>query len=251
MDPRHAEAAERLVEHLNLLRFEVGNPSLGRLSQLSEGRLLKSTLDDHLSRRRVRLPAWHLVAAYVAACHRAAASTGLDVKRLGTLDDWHRRYLAAVEGDPDAVCPVSKESSFYAQDDSTKSKPIRKLPNPDMSSKLAEPLGTGRHSRDVQIPKEAGTRTRLRPIDESNKLDPSLDSDDHMEVLSQGVGRWKVRWLPQESQDEAQRLPQYSVDEESTESLNSSNEGSPEDEIELALSLQARHGNAACKAWPP
>src|SRR5690348_2627845 len=67
MDSRHAEAAKRLVEDLNQLRLEVGNPSLGRLAQLSRGQLSKSTLDDHLSRRRVRLPPWHLVAAYVTA----------------------------------------------------------------------------------------------------------------------------------------------------------------------------------------
>lgn len=107
MVPQHAAAVRQFVEHLNILRRESGNPSLGRLVELSEHKLLKNTLDDHLSGRRVRLPTWELVAAYVVACHRAAASTGLEVQALGGLRDWHNRYKAALEGNAQASCPVN------------------------------------------------------------------------------------------------------------------------------------------------
>ena len=86
MDSGQAETVRRLIDDLNRLRLEVGSPPLGRLERLSRGQLSKTTLDDHLSYRRVRLPPWHLVAAYVTACHHAAASTGIGVERLGNLE---------------------------------------------------------------------------------------------------------------------------------------------------------------------
>ena len=78
VDSGHAEAAGRLIEDLNRLRREVGNPSLGRLAQLSGGQFRKTTLDDHLAHRRVRLPQWDLVAAFITACHRAATAESAD-----------------------------------------------------------------------------------------------------------------------------------------------------------------------------
>jgi len=92
-------ARELLIADLNSLRQDAGGPSLGQLVRLSQRKLSKSTLDDHLSGRRTRLPSWRLVSAYVSACHAAAAATGLDVERLGTLDEWHARWSTALKGD--------------------------------------------------------------------------------------------------------------------------------------------------------
>jgi FHA domain len=39
------------------------------------------------------------VAAYVEACHAAAKSTGLQADRLGTIDQWRARWLAALRGE--------------------------------------------------------------------------------------------------------------------------------------------------------
>lgn len=102
----HELAQERLISELKALRQGAGNPSLGELVQLSQQKLSKSTLDDHLSGRRRRLPPWRFVAAYVSACHAAAASTGLNVARLGTLDGWHLLWDAALKGDAEAPSPL-------------------------------------------------------------------------------------------------------------------------------------------------
>jgi Inner membrane component of T3SS, cytoplasmic domain/zinc-ribbon domain len=110
MDSRHVVAAQRFIECLNILRLEAGNPSLGHLEKLSDRRLLKSTLDDHLSGRRVHLPTWQLVAHYVSACRSAAASSGLDDGKLGNLQDWHAFYRAALEGNSDTPCPVRSQA---------------------------------------------------------------------------------------------------------------------------------------------
>lgn len=99
-------AKDQFIEHLNVLRHEAGKPSLGWLEQLSGHKFVKTTLDDHLSGRRTGLPPWQLVAAYVDACHRAADATGLDARKLGSLEEWHHRYGAALAGDSKAPCPV-------------------------------------------------------------------------------------------------------------------------------------------------
>ena len=111
MESRHAAATQQFIKELNLLRLEAGNPSLGLLAHLSGRMLVKTTLDDHLSGRRARLPSWQLVSAYVSACHRAAASTGLSVENLGSVPDWYARYKAAMEGDSEAPCPVQLQPS--------------------------------------------------------------------------------------------------------------------------------------------
>lgn len=95
----HGPAAEYLISELNSLRRAAGNPSLGQLVRLSQHKLAKATLDDHLAGRRTRLPPWRLVSAYVSACHEAAASTGIDVRGLGTLEEWYTVWKAALEGD--------------------------------------------------------------------------------------------------------------------------------------------------------
>ena len=195
VDSRHAAAAERLVEDLNRLRLEVGNPSLGRLAQLSGGQLSKSTLDDHLSRRRVRLPSWHLVAAYVTACHHAAASTGLDVERLGTLNDWHRRYTAALEGDVSAQCPIKREAANkhgarVGQDPEAPA---------ELTTRLVPPAGPslvrGQRSHNLNQPALTESAKALKNLPVLDK--PAVhNSDDELEISAQGAGKWLVHWLP-------------------------------------------------------
>jgi hypothetical protein len=111
MDDQHAVAARQLVDYLNVLRIEAGSPSLGTLVKFSDGHLAKSTLHDHLAGRRGRLVSWELVAAYVSACRSAAASTGIDVDQLGTVQEWHTRYIGAVNGDCETPYPV--RTSYY------------------------------------------------------------------------------------------------------------------------------------------
>ena len=107
-------AIELLIADLNKLRRDAGNPSLGQLVRLSQHKLTKSTLDDHLSGRRTKLPSWRLVSAYVSACHAAAASTGLDGERLGALDDWHARWsLAFRDGDEEATAAVVPKNADH------------------------------------------------------------------------------------------------------------------------------------------
>lgn len=113
-------ALELLISDLNQLRRDAGNPSLGQLVRFSQHKLTKSTLDDHLSGRRARLPSWRLVSAYISACHAAAASTGLDVERLGALDDWHARWrLAFAEGnetEPETAGPKNADRMTVVMD---------------------------------------------------------------------------------------------------------------------------------------
>ena len=115
VEPSPCAAAERLIADLNWLRRDSGNPSLGQLVKLSERKPSKSTLDDHLAGRRTRLPPWRLVSAYVSACHAAAGSTGLDVERLGTLEEWHTRWVAASKGVLDAASPIRKPASVASR----------------------------------------------------------------------------------------------------------------------------------------
>lgn len=111
MDSERA-AKELFIEHLNVLRHKAGNPSLAWLEQLSGRKLVKTTLDDHLSGRRAGLPPWQLVAAYVDACHHAADATGLDARKLGSLQEWHASYQAALERDSEVPCPIQALSTI-------------------------------------------------------------------------------------------------------------------------------------------
>lgn len=106
IEESHARAAESLVSDLNSLRRAAGDPSLGQLVRLSQDKLVKATLHDHLSGHRKRLPPWALVSAYVSACREAAAATGLDVGQMGTLDEWKVRWTAALEGNAEAESPL-------------------------------------------------------------------------------------------------------------------------------------------------
>jgi FHA domain len=106
-----------LLSELSVLRQEAGQPSLGQLVRLSGHKFSKSTLDDHLSGRRARLPSWRFVAAYVEACHEAAKSTGLEPAQLGTTEEWRDRWLTALRGEPGTKTQAwnRKELEEYAR----------------------------------------------------------------------------------------------------------------------------------------
>jgi outer membrane protein assembly factor BamB len=100
-------AVQLFAEHLRQLRVAAGNPSLTRLVRLSGDDVLRtSTIHDHLSGGRIRLPSWEFVRDFYSACQLYAQSTGRDATRLGSLDDWARRYDAAQDGDSQAPSPV-------------------------------------------------------------------------------------------------------------------------------------------------
>ncbi|WP_300609549.1 FHA domain-containing protein [Trebonia sp.] len=48
------------------------------------------------------------MSAYVRACHEAATATGLDVRPLGTIDEWKTRWTAALEGNVQAASPLKE-----------------------------------------------------------------------------------------------------------------------------------------------
>lgn len=239
VDSGRTVAVDRLIDDLNRLRLEVGNPSLGRLEQLSRGQLSKTTLDDHLAYRRVRLPPWHLVAAYVAACHHAAAATGLDVERLGTLKDWHGRYLAAVTGDSNAQYPIGREatskrhSARVGQHPESSGQPTRRL-----TPSVGTPFLRGQRPYNLYHP----TLSENTPISKEwpTTLDkPTINnSDDELEISAQGGSKWLVHWLPPKPPT-SKSASYVSQLEESTESLSSSHDAGPEDLTDLMLSLAA------------
>lgn len=99
-----ATAVRDFVDRLAKLRRAAGQPSLPDLRKLSERLacrangwrvLAESTAHDILTGKRHRLPGWPWVLAYVRACHAAAEQGGIDPARLGSLEDWHRIWIAA------------------------------------------------------------------------------------------------------------------------------------------------------------
>lgn len=183
-----AAAVRSFIADLNRLREEAGSPSLGRLAELSNRKLLKTTLDDHLSGRRSRLPTWELVAAYVSACRRAAELTGLNAARLGSLDDWNIRHRAALAGDSAARWPIQELRSGEL-------KPIVDIDELTLGGKTsrlrtcsgcAEP-----NSETSRYCSQCGTPL-LRTIDRADHTDGIYFGPDEVEVdstvLAQAVG---------------------------------------------------------------
>lgn len=103
-----------LIRELRDLRICAGKPSLLELSRYSENTISVRRTYEYLSRRRSSLPPWRLVAAYVIACHTAAASTGRDCGRLGTVNEWRARWEAASKGDCEAPSPIRAPGSDVA-----------------------------------------------------------------------------------------------------------------------------------------
>jgi hypothetical protein len=99
------KAKDLLITHLQLLRIESGNPSLSEIARLSNGSFSRNTVDDHLSGRRTGVPGWRFTSAYIQACQGFARSTGLAVERLGAMEEWQVRWLAARAGQV-AASPV-------------------------------------------------------------------------------------------------------------------------------------------------
>lgn len=104
--PMQASAKDLLIADLKLLRQESGYPSLNEIARRSRGKFSKNTIDDHLSGRRTGAPNWRITSAYIHACYEFAKSTGLNIERLGAMEEWRVRWQAAQAGDTAAVSPI-------------------------------------------------------------------------------------------------------------------------------------------------
>lgn len=111
--PQPSPAVLSFAHDLGRLREAAGSPSLKRLAQLTN--LGSSTIDDHLSGRRINLPTWNVVRVFVSACHKAAEEDELDTERLGSIRDWEIRYAAARRGEVGPQSPVRELVSVAAQ----------------------------------------------------------------------------------------------------------------------------------------
>jgi tetratricopeptide (TPR) repeat protein len=90
------EIAKQFQGDLVRLRQQAGNPSYSDLERASEHKLRRATVSDVLAGRRVRLPPWPFVSAFVAACRELAEENRLDPEDLGTVADWKRHWDSAV-----------------------------------------------------------------------------------------------------------------------------------------------------------
>lgn len=110
MKPAGDEAATRFVTDLVRLRRDAGMPSYSTLERLGERQLSRSTMSDILTRKRVRLPDWRFVVAFVTACRAAAADSALNPDDLGTPAAWKRRWDEAAAGITDATYPGQSDA---------------------------------------------------------------------------------------------------------------------------------------------
>jgi FHA domain len=155
------EKPQSFIADLNELRQRVGNPSLEQLVRLSDRRISKSTLSAYLSERRVHLPPWRLVQAYVAACRAAAAATGNQCGWLGTDEQWLERWEYAMQGRQDARSPFQDPTP----------------PHDDLADKLRELT-------------ESLLRRQL--MEDVRKIQESLSEYTALLVVTSGenIGRW-------------------------------------------------------------
>jgi hypothetical protein len=98
MEREGESVATRFVADLRELRQRAGRPSHSTLERVSGHQLRRATVSDVLNDKRVNLPAWGFVAAFVTACRAAADESGLDVAELGTVADWKRHWDSASSG---------------------------------------------------------------------------------------------------------------------------------------------------------
>ena len=94
------------IADLNTAMDAVGSPSYARLEQLSEQVhgdrprdielvvLARSTTQEILAGRRRQPPRWQWVLSFVTTLQVAARKAGVDVSRIGTIEDWKRRHDA-------------------------------------------------------------------------------------------------------------------------------------------------------------
>jgi tetratricopeptide (TPR) repeat protein len=92
------ELAERFRHDLVQLRQMAGMPSYSDLERASEHQLRRATVSDVLAGKRVRLPTWPFVSAFVVACRKLAEENRLDPEELGRVADWKRHWDSAVAG---------------------------------------------------------------------------------------------------------------------------------------------------------
>jgi tetratricopeptide (TPR) repeat protein len=97
-DDAARQAAQQFVAHLRKLHDRVGKPSYAELERASNHVLKKSTVSDILQGKRLKIPQWSRVAAFIAACRKLAEETGLDPMQLGTIEGWREAYSDAREG---------------------------------------------------------------------------------------------------------------------------------------------------------
>ena len=103
--PGQDEIARRFTQDLGRLYQMAGRPSYSTLERLSNHQLKRATMSDVLNGKRVKLPDWRFLSAFVVACHKAAERSELDAQELGTVADWKSHWDAAMSGVIDARFP--------------------------------------------------------------------------------------------------------------------------------------------------
>ena len=185
-----ASAKTLLIAELNRLREEAGRPSLGELVRQGKGKFSKSTLDDHLGDRRVNIPNWRLTFAYVSACREVAKDVGIDVERLGTIEEWRIRWSAARNNDRAAASPIKESKDVVTRQDdprelqSTAEHEILTLERlKELDYKLSGRSSAGSATTT------AGISALTRDIEEAlSKLSDSLSDNAGLLVVTSGPG---------------------------------------------------------------
>jgi hypothetical protein len=114
---------QAFVDQLRKLRRDCGNPSYAQLRRLSQQsarpglrlrELTETTTQEILAGKRVGLPDWAWVAAFVQACRAAAAELALDPAQLGTVEDWHRIWSTAHDAAQRTGAPAHRHHAARA-----------------------------------------------------------------------------------------------------------------------------------------
>jgi tetratricopeptide (TPR) repeat protein len=93
------DVARQFTHHLVALRQMAGKPSFSTLEKAGrEGLLKRATVSDILGGKRVQLPDWRFVRAFLEACRAIAEENGLDPAQLGTIADWKHAWDSASSG---------------------------------------------------------------------------------------------------------------------------------------------------------
>jgi tetratricopeptide (TPR) repeat protein len=92
------EVARQFTNHLVVLRQMAGRPSYSALEKASDHHLKRATVSDILTGKRVGLPDWPFVRAFLEACRAIAGNYGLNPADLGTNADWKSAWDSASSG---------------------------------------------------------------------------------------------------------------------------------------------------------
>lgn len=125
-------ALEAFIDELNRVRQTAGPPSYAKMERLSRRlenagetasgvrviTLARSTTNDILTGDRRDRPKWEWVASYWAVLRLIAEQSGVDPDRLGTLEEWRRKYdaidaVAARPGDAWPRPPATGETGTW------------------------------------------------------------------------------------------------------------------------------------------